>query len=283
MADRDLLDYLDESELNVNHTPNGRLGMGRLSRSRQSSVRKSGKFRMLYTPKQSLDLEENAGNLPEPHSRRIRLSSTSLNATVGDGSHISTSFDVVDVTPGINRTQMLPFLSCLKNCTSVSGRNIEVAPKSMQQHKTVCDLINKNYGEGLSPLAGSSERHADAQIAAKVAENKMVGRRESKSPSISGITRLQATKTSAMSSKVGTPVCSIDGNSSVVSDRMCTREVETAHHTKLDELGHISELTQTSHRAEEVASIQKPQQLNEEEDELPATQPVSSLLLKGQY
>ena len=283
MGDRDLLDYLDESELNVNHTPNRRLGMERLSRSRQKSVRKSGNLRVLYTPKKSLNLEENAGNLPEPHSRRIRLSSASRNATISDGSRIDSSFGVVDVTPGVNRTQTLPFHPFLNDCTFVSGKNIEVVPKSIQQHKTVCDLINKNNMAGLSPIPGSSESHTDGQNAVKVVENNMFGRSESKSPSVSGITRLQVTKISAMSIKGRIPVDSVDGNSSVISNRMCTRGADTADHNKLEELVHISELTQTNHRGEQAASTNKSQHLNEEEDELPSTQPVSSLLLKGQY
>ena len=283
MADRSLIDYLDESELNVNRTPNRRVGMGRLSRSRQSSVRKSGKFRVLYTPKESLDMQENAGNLPQPQARRIRLSSASHNATIGDGSCIDSSFDVVDVTPGINGAQTVPFQLCLNNCTSISGRNIEFVPTSVQQRKAVCDLGNKNDVERLSPLSSSSEFNAVGQNAVKLAEKEMFGKRESKSPSISGITRLQATKNSAMCSKDRTPVCSVDGNSSVMTDRMCIRQAETANDTKLDELVHISEFARISHRSEQASSTQKPIQLNEEEDELPATQPVSSLLLKGQY
>jgi hypothetical protein len=277
MADRDLMDYSVESDLNINFTPNRRLGMGCLSRSRHNSVRKSGKLRVLYTPKKSLDLDENAANLP---SRRIRLSSTSHTATIGNGSLIDSSFDCVDVTPGINRTEMLPSQLHLNNCTVVSGRNIVVLPESMQQHKTVCDLINKNNVEGLSPISGSSESHAVGQKAVNVVDNRMSGRSESKSPSFSGITRLQVRKISAMSSKGRIPVCSVDTNSSVTTNRICTREADITEHNNLAELVQIAELTQTSHRA---ASIHKPQHLNEEEDELPPNEPVSSLLLKGQY
>lgn len=283
MANRDLLDYMDESELNVNRTPTRRLKMGRLSRSRQKSVRKSGNLRVLYTPQKSLDLEDNDGILPEPHPKRIRLSSTSCTATIGDGSRIDSSFDVVDVTPGVSRTQVLPFQTCLNKSTFVSGRNLEIVPKPMQQHKTACNLFNNNNMEGLSPISGSSETHAVGQNAVNVVDNSMFGRSESMSPSVSGITRLQVKKISAMSSKGTIPVCSINGNSSVITNRMCTRKAETTDHNKLAQLVQISEVTRTSHRAEQAASTHKPQHLNEEEDELPATQPVSSLLLKGQY
>jgi hypothetical protein len=283
MADRDLLDYIDESELNVNCTPHRRLKMGHLSRSRQKSVRKSGKLRVLYTPQESLDLEDNDGILSEPHSKRIRLSSTSCTATIGDESRIDSSFDVVDVTPGVSSIQALPFQSCLNKSTFVSGRNLKVVPKPMQQHKTVCDLFNNNNMEELSPISGSSETHADGQNAVNVVDNSMFGRSESMSPSVSGITRLQVTKISAMSSKGRIPVCSVDGNSSVKTNGKCTRKAETTDHNKLAQLVQISELTWTSHRAEQAASTQKPQHLNAEEDELPAAQLVSGLLLKGQY
>jgi hypothetical protein len=281
MAGRDLLDYSDESDLNVNFTPNRRLGMGRLSRSRQKSVRKPRKLRVLYTHKESLDLDENASNLPEPYARRIRLSSASHTATVGDGSQIDSSLDCVDITPDINRTQMLPSQSHLNNSTFLSGRNIAVLPESMQQHKPVGDLINKNNMEGLFPISGSLESHADGQNAVNVVDNNMSGRSESKSVSVSGITRLQVTKISAVSSKGRIPVCSVDGDSSVTTDRICTREADTTEHNNLAELAQISELTLASHRAEQGASTHKPQHLNEEEDELSATQPVSTLLLKG--
>jgi hypothetical protein len=48
-------------------------------------------------------------------------------------------------------------------------------------------------------------------------------------------------------------------------------------------LEQISELTWTRHCAEQAASTHEPQHLNVKEDERPATQPVYSLLLKGQY
>jgi len=283
MADRDLLDYIDESELNVNQTPERRLRMGRLSRFRQKSFRKPGNLRVLYTNKESCDLEDNDGIVSEPPSKRIRLSSTSCTATIGDGSHIDSSLDVVDITPGISRTQTLPFQSCLNKSTFVSGRNLKVVPKPMQQHKTACDLFNNKNMEGLSSTSGNSETHADGQNAVNMVDNSMFGRSESKSPSVSGITRMQVTKISAMSNKSSIPVHSVDGNSSVITNRMCTTEAETTDHNKLAQLVQISELTWTSHRTEQSASTHKPQHLNEEEDELPATQPVSSLLLKGQY
>jgi len=276
MADRDLLDYIDEGEMNVNHTPNRRLKMERLSRSRQKSVRKSGKLRVLYTPKESLDLEDNDGILPESHSKRLRLSSTSCTATTGDGNRIDSSFDVD--APGVSRTQ-----SCIDKSTFLSGRNLKVVPKPMQQHKTVRTLFNNYNMEGLSTICGSSETQADGQNPVNVVDNSVFGKSESKSPSVSGITRLQVTKISAMSSKGRIPVCSVDGNSSVNTNRMCTRKAKTTDHKKLAQLVQISELTWTSHRAEQGASTHKPQHLNEEEDEHPATQPVSSLLLKGQY
>jgi hypothetical protein len=283
MADRDLLDYTNESELNVNNTPKRRLRMGRLSRSRQKSARKSGNLRVLYTPKESLDLEDNDGILSEPPSKRIRLSSASCTATIGDGSCIDSSFDVVDITPGMSRTQTLPFQSCLNKSTFVSERNLKVVPKPMQQHKTACDLFNNNNMEGLSSTSGSSETHADGQNSVNMVDNNMYGRSDSKSPSVRGITRLQMTKISAMSNKSRIPVLSVDRNSSDITNRMCTKKAETTDYNKLGQLVQISELTWTSHRAEQAASTHKPQHHNEEEDELPATQPVSSLLLKGQY
>jgi hypothetical protein len=208
------------------------------------------------------------------------LSSTSHTATIGNVSLIDSSFDCVDVTPGINRTQMLPSHLHLNNCTVESGRNIVVVPESMQQHKTVGHLINKNNMDGLSPISGSSESHTVVQKAVNVVDNSMSGRSESKSPSFSGITRLQVRKISAMSSKGRIAVCSVDANSSVTTNRICTREADITEQNNLAELVQIAELTQTSHRA---ASIHKPQHLNEEEDELPSIEPVSSLLLKGQY
>ena len=347
MADRDLLDYIDESELKVNHAANRRLKMGRSSRARQKSVRKSGNLRMLYTPKESFDWDDNDGTLPEPHSKRVRLattsctdndgtlpephskrvrlstsctdndgtlpephskrvrlsttsctdndgtlpephskrvrlSTTSCTTTIGDGSRIDSSFDVVDETPGISGTKVLPFQSRLNKSTVVSERSLKVVPKPMQQHKTVRHLFNNNM-EGLVPISGSSETHADGQNAVNVVDNSLFRRSERKSPSVSGITRLQVTKISAMSSKGRVPICSVGGNSSVTTNRMYASKTETADHNKLAQLVQISELTWTSHRAEQAASTHKPQHLNEEEDELPATQPVSSLLLKGQY
>jgi len=280
MADRKLLNYIDESELNVNHTPNRRLKMGLLSRSRQKGVGKSRKLRMLYTPKETFDLEDNDGILPEPHSKRIRLSPTSCTSTVGDGSRVDSSFDVVDVTPGISSTQALPFQSCLNKSTFVSEKNLKVVPKAMQQHKTVHNLFNSNKMKRLSPISDSSET---VQNAVNVVDNSMFGKSESKSPSVSGITRLQVAKISAMSSKRRIPACSVDGNSSSMTNRMCKRKAKTTDHNKLAQLVQISELTWTSHRAEQTARTHKPQHLNEEEDELLATQPVSSLLFKGQY
>jgi len=282
VADRDLLNYTDESELNINCTPTKRLKMRCLSRSRQKSVRKPGNLRMLYTPQQSFDLEDDDGILPEPHSKRIRLSSASCTATIGDGSHIDSSSDVVDVTPGESRTQALPFHSCLNKSTFVPDRNLTIVPKPMQQQKTTRNLFHNNNMEGLSPISGSSETHAGGQNAVNMVDNSMFGRSESKSPSVSGITRLHVTKSSAMSSKGRIPVCSVDRNLSVITDRMCTRKAETTDHNKLEQLVQTSELTWTTHRAEQAAT-HKPQHLNEEEDELPATQPVSSILLKGQY
>jgi len=283
MADRDLLEYIDESEVNVSHTANRRLKMGRSSRARPRRGRKSGNLRMLYTPKDSFDSDDNDGILPEPHSKRVRLSTTSCTATIGDGSRINSSFDTVDETPGISRTQVLPFQSCFNKSTVVSERSLKVVPKPMQQHKTEHHLFNNNKMEGLVPISDSSETHAVGQNAVNMVDNSLFGRHESKSPSVSGITRLQMTKISAMSSKGRVPICSIDGNSAVTTNRMSTRKTETADHNKLGHLVQISELTWTSHRAEQAASTHKPQHLNEEEDELAATQPVSSLLLKGQY
>jgi hypothetical protein len=238
---------------------------------------------MLYTPKETFDLEDNDGILPEPHSKRIRLSPTSCTSTVGDGSRVDSSFDVVDVTPGISSTQALPFQSCLNKSTFVSEKNLKVVPKAMQQHKTVHNLFNNNKMKRLSPISDSSESYAYGQNAVNVVDNRMFGKSESKSPSVSGITRLQVAKISAMSSKRRIPACSVDGNSSFMTNRMCKRKAETTDHNKLAQLVQISELTWTSHRAEQTERTHKPQHLNEEEDELLATQPVSSLLLKGQY
>jgi len=255
MAERDLLDYMDESELNVNRTPESRLKMGRLSRSRQKSVRKSRNLRMLSTHQESLDLEDNDGILPEPYSKRIRSSSTSCTTTVGDGSHIDSSFDVVAVTPGVSRTQVLPSQSCLNKSTLVSGMNLKVVPKPMQQHKRVHDLFNNNNMERLSPISEGSETDADGQNAVNVVDNSMFERSDRMSPSGSGTTKWQVTN----------------------------RKAETTVHKKSAQLVQTSGLTWTSHRAEQAASTHKPQHLNEEKNDLPATQPVSSLLLKGQY
>jgi hypothetical protein len=213
--------------------------MEQLIRSRQKRVKKSGNLRMLYTPQESLDLEGKDVILPEPHSKRIRLSSTSCTATIGDGSHIDSSFDV-GITPGVSRTQTQSYLN---KSIFVSGRNLKVVPRPMQQHRTACDLFNNNNMESSSQISGSSDTHADGQNAVNVVDKNMFGRSLSKSPSVSGITRLQTTA-----------------------------------HNKLAQLVQIS-----SHRAEQAASAHKPQHLNEEEKELPTTQPVSSLLLKGQY
>jgi hypothetical protein len=282
MADRDLLDYIDESESNINHTQKRRLRSGCLSRSRQKRVRKPGKLRALYTPKDSLDLEDD-GIVSEPPTKRMTVSSTSCTATIGDGSRIDSSLDIVDITPGISRTQTLPFKSCLNKSTFLSGRSLKVVPKPIQQHKTAHDLFNNNNMEGLSSTSGNSETHVDGQNAVNMVDNSMFGRSESKSPSVSGITRLHVTKISAMSNKSSIPVHSIDGNSSHITNRMCTTKVETTDRNKLAQLVQMSELTWISRRTEQAPSTHKPQQLNGEEDELPAIQPVSNLLLKGQY
>ena len=108
--------------------------------------------------------------------------------------------------------------------------------------------------EGLSPISGSSETHADGQNAMNMLDNSMFGRSESKSPSVNGITRLQVTKISAMSSKGIIPVCSVDGNLSALTNIMCTRKSETTDHNKLAQLVQISELTWNSHRAVRPAS-----------------------------
>ena len=283
MADRDLFDYIDESE--VSCTPNRRLKMKRLRNSKQKNVGNSGKLRrVLFTHKDSCDLEEDKdGILPEPHPKRIRSSSTSCTATSGDGSHIDSRLDVVDVTSDVSRTQVLPFQSSLNKSTILSGRNRKVVPKPTQQHKTTYDLFNNNNMEGLSPISGSSKTHADGQNAVNVVDNSMFGRSESKSPSVSGITRLHVTKISAMSNKDRIPISSVDGNSSVLTNIMCTRKSDTADHNKLAQLVQMPELTWTSHRAESTASTHKPQHLNEEENEIPSTRPVSNVLLKGQY
>jgi len=198
MADRDMVNCIDEGQVNVYHTPNRRLKMEHLSRSRQKNVRKTGKLRVLYTPKDTLDLEDNVRILPEPHSKGLRLSSAPCTITSGD---------VVDVTSG----------------------NLKVALKPMQQHKIAHTLFNNYTMEGLS-TTGSSETQAVGQ----------------------------------------NPVNVLD-------------KAKTTDRKKLAQLIQISELTWTSHRAEQGASTHKPQHLNEEEDEHPATQPVSSQLLKGQY
>jgi hypothetical protein len=278
MADRDPQHYLDESGLNVDHTPNINLRRGSLSRSRQSSLRKSGTFRKLYTPKEKLDVDENTGKSPESCPKRMRLSSVSHNATCGNGSYIDSSFDVVDITPGINKMKSSTFQSCFNNHISLMGKDHKVIPTSMQQCKVLRDSINKNDLEGESPLAFNLGIHTDALNTMKTTEkDKLFGRKENKSPRVSGITSLWATKTPpVMSRECRTAVRSIDGSPSF--------QTEITNHTKLCGLGHVSELTQkTPCRTEQIKSLQKTPQINEEEEnELPATQPVSSLLLKGQ-
>jgi hypothetical protein len=226
---------------------------------------------VLYSHKESVDLEDNDEILSEPASKKIRLPSTSCTAAIGDGSHIDPRFDVVDITRGISRTQALPFQSWLNKSTFISGRNLKDVPKPMQQRKTVCDLFNNNNMEGLSSTLGSSKTHADGQNAANMVDNRMFGRSESRSTSVSGITRLQVTNISAMSHKSRIPATSVRGNLSDITNRMCTTEAETTDHNKLTQLVQIPELTRTSRRAEQAASTHKPQHLNEEEDELPAT------------
>jgi hypothetical protein len=284
MADRDLLDYLDESGLNVDHTPNICQRRGNLSRSRQSSLRKSGKFRKLYTPKESPDVDENPGESTESCPKRMRLSSVSHTATLGNGSHNNSSFDVVDVTPGINKIKSSTFPSYLNNHISVLGRDHKVIPTSMQHCKSLHGSFNKNDLE--REFSSSVSSGTDALNTLKTTEKEILfGRKESKSPRVSGITSLWAPKIPpAMSSKCRTPLHSIDGSSSIVTDGMCVRQTEITNHTKLCGLRHISELIQkTPCRTEQVRSQQKTPQCNEdEENELPATQPVSSLLLKGQ-
>jgi hypothetical protein len=280
MAGRDLLDYSNEQDLNVDRTPNRRLGMGSSSGSGQSSVRKSGKFRKLYTPKKSPNVDENTENSPEPCPKRKRLSSTSHNATIGNGSHIDSSFDVVDATPGINGLQSLTFRSYLNNYTSIPGGNLKVTPKSMQQS----DSFNNSDSESLSPSPVSMKMYANGQKMAKEGKKRLLSRKGSKSLGVCGITSLWAAKTPpAISSKCSTPVCSVIGSSLVVADRMHSRQSETTNHTKQNGLGHISELThKTPCRTEQVISPQKSPRCSEEEEELPATQPVASLLLKGE-
>jgi hypothetical protein len=282
MADEDLQHYLGESGLNVDHTPDVRLRRGSLSRSRQSSLRKSGKFRKLYTPNETLDADKSTGKSPESCPKRMGLSSVSHNATCGNGSHVDSSFDVLDVTPGINKTKSSTFLSYFNNHISATGRD-EAIPTSMQQCKSLHDSFNKNDLEGESPLSFSLGIHTDAQNTMKrTEEDKLFGRKESKSPRVSGITSLWATKTPpAMSRECRTPVCSVDGSPSFITDGTCIRQTEITNHTKLCGLGHISKLIQKT--PEQVGCLQKSLQINEEEEnELPATQPVSSLLLKGQ-
>lgn len=284
MADRDLLHYLDESGLNVDHTPDICLRRGNLSRSRQSSLRKSGKFRKLYTPKESTDVDENPGKSSESYPKRMRLSSVSHNATLGNGSHHDSSFDVVDVTPGINKIKSLTFQSYVNNHISILGGDHKVIPTSMQHCKSLHDSFNKNDLERESPSSVSFG--TDSLHTMKATEKEILFRRkESRSPRVSGITSLWAPKTPpAMSSKCRTPLHSVDGSSSFVTDGMCVRQTEITNHAKLCGIRHFSELIQkTPCRAEQVRSLQKSPQCNEEEEnELPATQPISSLLLKGQ-
>jgi hypothetical protein len=278
MADRDLLDYLNEQDLSADRTPNRRLGMRSSSGSGQSSVRKSGKFRKLYTPNKSSTVDGNTETNPEPCPKRMRLSSASHNATFGNGSHIDSSFDVVEVTPDINRLQSSTFQLYSNNHISVPEGNLKVTPKSMQQ----CDSVNRSDSETFpSPLC--LKINADGQKMAKEEKKRLLSRKRSKSPGVSGITSLWATKTPpAMSSKCSNPVFSVIGSSLVVTDRMLSRQTETTNHTKLNGPGRNSELTCKSPcGTEEVISPQKSPQCTEEEDELPATQPVASLLLKG--
>lgn len=284
MGDRDLLHYLDENDLNIDHTPNICVKRGNLSRSRQSSLRKSGKFRKLYTPKESPDVDEHPGKSRESYLKRIRLSSVSHNATLGNGSHNDSSSDVVDATPGINKVKSLTFQSYLNNHISILGGDHKVIYTSKQHCKSLHDSFNKNDLEGESPSPVSLG--TDVLNTVKTTEKEVLfGKKESKSPRVSGITSLWAPKTPpAMSSKCRTPLHSVDGSSSLVTDGMCVRQTEITNHAKLCGLRHISELIQkTPCRTEQVRSLRKPPQCNEEEEnELPATQPIASLLLKGQ-
>jgi hypothetical protein len=280
MADRDFLYNSNEQDLNATHTPNRRLGMGSFRGSGQRSGRKSGKVCKLYTPKESHSVDENTDNSPEPYPKRKRLSSTSHNATIGNGSHIDTSFDVVDVTPGINGLQSLTFRWCLNNYTSMPGGNLKVTPKSMHQ----CDSFNKNDSESLSASPVTMKMYANGQKIAKE-EKGLLCKKGSKSFGVSGITSLCAADTSpATSSKCSTPVCSAIGSTLTVADRMHSRQTEPNNHNKQDGLGHISKLIhKTPCRTDQVVSPRKSPQCSEEEGELPATQPVASLLLKGEY
>jgi hypothetical protein len=363
MADGDEQHDIGESGLNVDHTPDASLRTRSQSRSRQSSLRKSGKFRKLYTPKESPDVDENTEKSHESCPKRMRLSTVSHNATCGNGSHVDSSFDVVDATPCTNKTKSSAFQSYFNNHISVTGRDHKVMPTSVQQCKSLHDLFNKNDLGRVSPLSFRSGIHTDALNTTKTTEkDELFGRKERKSPLVSGITSLWATKTPpASGSESRIPVRSLDGSPSFMTDGMCIRQAEITNHTKLcaqaqntmkttekDELfgrkerksplvsgitslwatktppasssesripvrsvggspsfmtdgmrirqaeitnhtklcgpGHISELTQkTPCRTEQVGSLQKSLQCSEsEENELPATQPVSSLLLKGQ-
>jgi hypothetical protein len=250
---------LSRSRENVNQTQDRRLRMQRLVRSRQRRSRPVRNMRVLYTQKESLDMEDNDGIAPESPSKRTALSTISFTATVGDGSHIDSNFDDVNIIAGTSRTQTLPFQSSLNKSIFVPGKNLEVVPKPIQQHKTAHNLFNDSNMEVLPSTSGNC---ADGQNAVSMVDNSMFGRSESQSPSVSGITRLQVTKISAMSNKSGIPFHSVDGSSSVKTNRMCTMKAETA---------------------EQTASTHKPQQLNDEEGGIFATQPVSRLLLKGQY
>ncbi|XP_021939001.1 uncharacterized protein LOC110839260 isoform X3 [Zootermopsis nevadensis] len=276
MAATDLLDYSNEQGLNVDCTPERQQGMGSLSGSGRSSVRKSGKLRKLFTPKELHSVDENTDISPEPCLKRKRLSSISHTATVANGSYIDSSFDVVDVTPGINGLQSLTFRSHLNNYSSVPVGNLKVTPESMQH----CDSFNKNDSESLPLSPVSIKMYENGKKMEKVGRKGLFCRKGSKSSGVSGITSLSAAKTShATSSKCSG---SVIGNSLDTTGRVHRRQTEIIHHTKQNGLGNFSELIhKIPCRTEAIISPQKSPQCNEDEEELPPTQPIASLLLRG--
>ncbi|PSN57948.1 hypothetical protein C0J52_00251 [Blattella germanica] len=137
MAARDLLDYIDDNDVQLGYTPNRSISSTG-KKSRLSSSRKSGRFRKLYNPNDT----SSADGADESNSKRRRLSLASHNATIGNASHIDSSLDVIDVTPGIDVIKSYTFQSYLLNETSL--QNGKAISKVAQSVNPLCDVGNRN-------------------------------------------------------------------------------------------------------------------------------------------
>ncbi|KAJ4432249.1 hypothetical protein ANN_20865 [Periplaneta americana] len=284
MAGRDILSFIDENDMNVNQTPDRRVLRSSLSRSRQSSIRKSGKFRRLYTPnKTNEDGDQNEDNFFEPNAKRQRLSAVSHNATIGNGSHIDSSFDTVDVTPGIEMQRSVISQSYLNSHMSVASRCLKISPKSMQQCCPLGETSNNNNMQRTALSTARVEEHVKRSAEQK---DLFVGKQKSNLPKVAGISSLKTVHTpTATCSKFKIPAHSMNSSPVMSSSRTSNKSLHISGITEMSRLGRTLDLsyrtpektTQSIRRLEE--PFQSDRDL-EEKEELPDTQPVSSLLLK---